>query len=89
MWAVPFDWTAKVERIAAPTLVIVGDDDYITVSHAEEFSRRVEHGQLAVVPGTSHILPMEKPDLYNQLVLEFMANPEPETMMPLRRKARR
>ena len=89
MWAEPFDWTAKVKRIAAPTLVIVGDDDYITVSHAEEFSRAVEHGQLAVVPGASHLLPMERPALYNQLVLEFTANPEPETMMPLWRNAGR
>jgi pimeloyl-ACP methyl ester carboxylesterase len=86
MWAEPFDWTDKVKRIVAPTLVIVGDDDYITVNHAEEFSRIVPSGQLAVVPGASHILPMEKPDLFNQLVLEFIANPEPETMMPLRRK---
>ena len=88
MWAEPFDWTDKVERITAPTLVIVGDDDYITVSHAEAFSRTVANGQLAVVPGASHILPMEKPDLFNELVLDFTANPEPETLMPLRRKAR-
>jgi pimeloyl-ACP methyl ester carboxylesterase len=61
----------------------------ITVSHAEAFSRTVQHGQLAVVPGTSHLLPMERPALYNQLVLEFTANPEPETMMPLWRNAGR
>jgi pimeloyl-ACP methyl ester carboxylesterase len=85
MWAEPFDWTAAVRGIVAPTLVIVGDDDYITVAHAEEFSRLVKDGQLAVVPGASHILPMERPDLFNQLVLEFTANPVPETMMPLRR----
>jgi hypothetical protein len=30
---------------------------------------------------------MEKPDLFNQLVLDFTANPVPETMMPIRRKA--
>jgi len=88
MWAEPFDWTAAVKRIVAPTLVIVGDDDYITVAHAEEFSRLVEHGQLAVVPGASHVVPMERPDLFNQLVLDFTANPVPETMMPLRRKPR-
>jgi len=87
MWAEPFDWTAKVKRIVAPTLVICGDDDYITVAHAEEFSRTVKNGQLAVVPGASHVLPMEKPDLFNHLVLDFTANPVPETMMPLRRKA--
>lgn len=87
MWAEPFDWTARVQQIAAPTLVIVGDDDYVRVDHAQEFSCTVRNGQLAVVPGASHLVPMEKPDLFNQLVLEFMANPFPETMMPLRRKA--
>lgn len=87
MWAEPFDWRAQVERIVAPTLVIVGDDDYITVAHAEEFSRTVENGELAVVPGASHLVPMEKPDLFNQLVLDFAANPRPETLMPLRRQS--
>jgi pimeloyl-ACP methyl ester carboxylesterase len=87
MWAEPFDWTARVQQISAPTLVIVGDDDYVSVEHAEEFSRRVQNGQLAVIPGASHLVPMEKPDLFNQLVLDFTANPVPETMMPIRRKA--
>jgi len=86
MWADPFDWTEKVEQIEAPTLVIVGDDDYIRVEHAEEFSHLVQHGQLAVVPGASHLVPMEKPDLFNQLVLDFTSSPLPETMMPLRRQ---
>jgi pimeloyl-ACP methyl ester carboxylesterase len=89
MWADPFDWTDKLKQISAPTLVIVGDDDYVTVSHAEEFSRMVARGQLAVVPDASHILQMEKPGLFNQLVLAFTANPEPETLMAIRRKARR
>ena len=78
-----------MKRIAAPTLVMVGDDDYVTVSHAEEFSQMVPLGQLAVVPGASHILPMEKSEVFNELVLDFMANPQPETLMPLRRKAAR
>jgi pimeloyl-ACP methyl ester carboxylesterase len=85
MWAEPFDWTTRLQQISAPTLVIVGDDDYIRVEHAEEFSRGVENGQLAVVPGASHLVPMEKPELFNQLVLDFTANPLPETMMPIRR----
>jgi pimeloyl-ACP methyl ester carboxylesterase len=86
MWAEPFDWKAEAQRISAPLLVIVGDDDYITVEHAQEFARTVQNGQLAVVPGASHLVPIEKPDLFNQLVLEFTANPVPATMMPLRRK---
>jgi pimeloyl-ACP methyl ester carboxylesterase len=87
MWAEPFDWTAEARQISAPTLVIVGDDDYVSVEHAQAFSQTVQRGQLAVVPGASHLVPMEKPDLFNQLVLDFTANPIPETMMPLRRRA--
>ena len=43
----------------------------------QEFSRAVARGQLAVVPGTSHLVPMEKPDLFNQLVLDFTSSPVP------------
>jgi pimeloyl-ACP methyl ester carboxylesterase len=86
MWAEPFDWETTVQRIAAPTLVIVGDDDYVTVAHGQAFALLVQNGQLAVVPGASHLVPMEKPDLFNRLVLDFTADPFPETMMPLRRR---
>ena len=86
MWAEPFDWSDTIRQISAPTLVLVGDDDYVTVGHAEEFARMVPHGQLAVVPGASHLVPMEKPQVFNELILDFTANPEPETLMPLRRK---
>jgi pimeloyl-ACP methyl ester carboxylesterase len=86
MWADPFDWSTDLGRISAPTLVILGDDDFITVEHGAALARRVPEGQLAVVPGASHLVPMEKPDLYNQLVLDFTAHPVAETYMPLRRK---
>ena len=86
MWAEPFDWSEKLRTIRAPTLVIVGDDDYVTVKHAEATAAGVAEGQLAVVPGASHLVPMEKPALFNQLVRDFIRSPRPETMMPLRRR---
>ena len=86
MWAEAFDWAKKVNGISAPTLVIVGDDDFISVEHAVEFSRLVPNGQLAVVPGSSHAVPMEKPDLFNQLVLDFITHPIAETLIPVRRR---
>ncbi|HEX3946122.1 MAG TPA: alpha/beta hydrolase [Acidimicrobiales bacterium] len=87
MWAEPFDWSADLDRIVAPTLVTLGDDDMITAAHGDELARRVATGQLAVIPGTSHLAPMEKSDLYNQLVLDFTAAPAAETLMPWRRRA--
>jgi pimeloyl-ACP methyl ester carboxylesterase len=61
---------------------MVADDDLFTVSHAEAFARGVAHGQLAVIPGASHLAPMEKPALFNQLVLDFTDDPGVETSMP-------
>ena len=86
LWAEPFDWSDRLGRITAPVLVVVGDDDYITVPHADQLARRVADGRLAVVPGASHLAPMEKPRLFNQLVLDFLDQPEVETRMPLRRR---
>lgn len=37
--------------ISAPTLVLLGDQDAITVEHALKMSRVIPHGRLAVIPG--------------------------------------
>jgi len=39
---------------------------------------------VAVVPGATYVLRMEKPDLFNQLVLDYTTHPTAETLMPLR-----
>lgn len=87
LWAEPFDWGARLGEITAPVLVIVGDDDYVTVRHADTLARRVPRGQLAVIPGASHLAPAEKPHLFNQLLLDFTDDPETDTRLPLRRRA--
>ncbi|HWC36888.1 MAG TPA: alpha/beta hydrolase, partial [Acidimicrobiales bacterium] len=67
------------------TLVLVGDDDLITLDHATRFYLELVSGQLAVLPGTSHAACLEKPDLFNKVVLDFLARDQPEPMMPYRR----
>jgi pimeloyl-ACP methyl ester carboxylesterase len=75
-----------IRRIEVPTLVLVGDDDAIEYDHTVELFEALPAGQLAVVPGTSHVLMLEKPALVNQLVLEFLAETDPPgTFMPFRR----
>jgi len=78
---------ADLARIAAPTLVMVGDDDIVRFEHTIELFETIPDAQLAVIPGASHLAPVEKPELVNQLVLDFLAAEGPATtMMPLRRK---
>ncbi|MEU5110047.1 alpha/beta hydrolase [Streptomyces longwoodensis] len=77
--------TADLGRITAPTLVLVGDDDLIAPEHTLALYRAVPGAELAVVPGTSHALPMEKPDLVNRLILDFLTNEPVPTLFPVRR----
>jgi hypothetical protein len=41
------------------------------------------------VPGTSHFLMQEKPQLVNRLVLDFLTNEPVQTVAPIRRDAPR
>jgi pimeloyl-ACP methyl ester carboxylesterase len=80
--------TADLGKIATPTLVLVGDDDLITLAHTAELYESLPAGQLAVVPGTSHILPMERPDETARIIVHFLeADLPPTTFMPIRRAA--
>jgi pimeloyl-ACP methyl ester carboxylesterase len=72
---------AEVKAVTAPTLVVIGDDDICSVEHAAAVARAIPDAQLAVVPNTSHGLPMEKPALLAQLIVEFLAPEQPPKMM--------
>jgi pimeloyl-ACP methyl ester carboxylesterase len=76
----------ELEAVRAPTLVLAGDDDCIHHAHTVELFETIPAAQLAIVPGTSHMLLLEKPALLNQLILEFLAETEPPgTIFPMRR----
>jgi pimeloyl-ACP methyl ester carboxylesterase len=74
-------------RISAPTLVVMGDDDLMSIEHSAALFRAIPNSELAVIPGASHTLPMEKPELLNRIVLDFLENEPVPTMMPVRRAA--
>lgn len=76
--------TDDLARIQAPTLVLVGDDDAVRWEHTLELFQSIPGAQLAVVPGTSHLVPVEKPDDVNRLILDFLADGTPVRFLPLR-----
>ena len=77
--------TMELQQIACRTLVLVGDDDLMTLEHTIGLFRAIPDAELAIVPGTSHFLMMEKPALVNRLILEFLEGAPSPTMMPIRR----
>ena len=66
---IPF---SDLGKVAAPTLVIVGEHDFPTVEHAEAMQRALPEARLEVVPDATHALPMEKPEVVAALVLDFL-----------------
>jgi pimeloyl-ACP methyl ester carboxylesterase len=65
---------ADLVDVAVPTLVLAGDDDLVTVEHAAAIAEAIPDAQLAIVPGASHTSPIEKPDVVNRLLLDFLAD---------------
>ncbi|WP_030558851.1 alpha/beta fold hydrolase [Streptomyces aureocirculatus] len=79
---------SELAAVTRRTLVMFSDDDLVTMRHAVEMYEALPNAELAVVPGTSHFLTQEKPDLVNALVLDFLSTDKPvRTIAPIRRAA--
>jgi len=83
-WEAPLDFTDQLTRIDALTMILAGDDDCIEPVHSVEMFQRIPNARLAIIPGASHAVPMEQPDLVNRMILDFLDGPErPSELMPL------
>lgn len=71
--------------VRSRTLIMVGDDDQVRLEHAVATYRGIPNAELMVVPGTSHGLLVEKPDLCNEVILQFLIDDPVSTMAPIRR----
>jgi len=78
--------TDDLAQLRHPTLVLVGDDDVVRLDHAVAFYDALPAGRLCVIPGASHAVVMEHPQLVAAIVTDFLQGPEPpETLIPVRR----
>jgi pimeloyl-ACP methyl ester carboxylesterase len=73
-----------IRSLTMPALVMAGDDDIVSHGHTVELFEALPQGQLAILPGTSHALPAEKPELLVSLILAFLTGGPPERIIPIR-----
>jgi pimeloyl-ACP methyl ester carboxylesterase len=71
--------------IGCRTLVMLGDDDEVRLEHGIALFRALPNAELAIIPGSSHGLLVEKPKLCNTMIIDFLANDPAPTMAPIRR----
>ena len=84
-WEEPTLAAGELSAVTSRTLVMLGDDDEVTLEHAIAMYRALPAAELAVVPGTSHGLLHEKPALCNRMIVDFLTTDPPPTIAPVRR----
>jgi pimeloyl-ACP methyl ester carboxylesterase len=62
----------ELAKISAPTTVMAGDRDAIPMEHTLEMFRSIKGAQLCIIPGTTHFLLSQKPDMVNRAILDFL-----------------
>jgi pimeloyl-ACP methyl ester carboxylesterase len=66
-------WTADdLRAVETPTLVLVGDRDFIRVADAAEAAELLPHGQLAILPGLSHMDMTRSPEQLLAVIIPFL-----------------
>ena len=63
---------ASLGALGMPVLVMAGDGDVIAPDHTALIHRSIPGSQLAIVPGTTHMLIREKPALVGALLQAFL-----------------
>ncbi len=65
---------ADQAQIRCPTLILVGDQDGITpLTNARAIAAAVSGAKIRIVPGTAHLTMLERPELFNAALVEFLA----------------
>lgn len=68
------DSTAMLSNLDVPGLVIHGEhDQIIPVEAAQDMADVLPDGSMVIIKGTGHLLNMEKPAEFNQIVLDWLA----------------
>jgi len=68
------DASDHLPRVTAPTLVVAGEHDSFTpLRLSESIHRAIPGSELVVVPGGTHVAPLEDPDLVAEQTLAFLA----------------
>ena len=60
--------------IKIPTLYIMGDQDYLFLPAVKELSKTHKSSELYVIPNCGHVVNVEKPNIFNSKMHDFLTN---------------
>jgi 3-oxoadipate enol-lactonase len=63
----------RLDQVTPPVLVVASEFDYTPVESKQPIVANAPDAQLIVVEGARHLLPIEKPDEFNEIMARFLA----------------
>jgi pimeloyl-ACP methyl ester carboxylesterase len=66
---------SELARISAKTLIVAGEHDLILRRHTDMLARAIPGAKEIIVPGATHFGPLENPDAYDKIALDFLDAP--------------
>ena len=64
--------TPRLAEVRCPTLILVGDKDFLGAGGSVIMSRRIAGARLEIIPERGHGLFLEDPDGFNRRILDFV-----------------
>ena len=67
-----WDFQAQLQQTRIPALILCGDQDEPCLQPSLYLARNLSDARLAVIPGSGHVLNLEEPGLFNQILKDFI-----------------
>jgi 3-oxoadipate enol-lactonase len=71
-----YDFAGDIRTLATPALIVVGDEDDRCIEPSLFLKDCIPASGLVVLPKTGHVVNLEEPELFNQVVDDFLARVE-------------
>ncbi|MGE7136692.1 alpha/beta fold hydrolase [Luteibacter sp. NPDC031894] len=69
----------ELGEVAVPVWSVLGEhDEFIEREHAEYIAHHIRGARFVLLPGVSHFAPLQRPELFNRTMLEFLSRTGPE-----------
>ena len=67
-----FRLTGVLKSLKVPTLILVGQQDYVCSKAAKLLAQSIPNARLEIIENSGHMAPLEQPTAFNAALLEFL-----------------
>ena len=76
-----FDVRKRLNEISVPTLVISGGNDTtVPLENQTEMTNKIHGARQIIIPGGGHAIIADQPDIFNQVLLDFLSDGKPGSL---------